>query len=124
MGELESLMDQVENSSKSQQASVSVQLHEMQGENSVLKVENERLKVKGIFVIWESSCNLRCFIILIRSISFSLFNHCIYVSKSKVIKIIQQNDLYAEIVYISKDFWLDITTKEYFLHEAIGMLQM
>lgn len=51
MGELESLMDQVENSSKSQQASVSVQLHEMQGENSVLKVENERLKVKGIFVI-------------------------------------------------------------------------
>lgn len=79
MGELESLMDQVENSSKSQQASVSVQLHEMQGENSVLKVENERLMVKGIFVIWESSCNLRCFIILIRSISFSLFNHCIYV---------------------------------------------
>lgn len=58
MGELESLMDQVENSSKSQQASVSVQLHEMQGENSVLKVENERLKVKEIFVIWESSCNL------------------------------------------------------------------
>lgn len=44
--------------------------------------------------------------------------------KSKVIKIIQQNDLYAEIVYISKDFWLDITTKEYFLHEAIDMLQM
>lgn len=32
--------------------------------------------------------------------------------------------LIAEIVYISKDFWLDITTKEYFLHEAIGMLQM
>lgn len=56
MGELESLMDQVENSSKSQQESVSVQLHEMQGENSVLKVENERLKVKGIFFIWESSC--------------------------------------------------------------------
>jgi regulator of replication initiation timing len=45
MGELESLMDQVENSSKSQQESVSVKLHEMQAENSALKVENERLKV-------------------------------------------------------------------------------
>lgn len=44
----------------------------------------------------------------------------------KKVKIIQQNDLYAEIVYISKDFRLDtgITTKEYFLHEAIDMLQM
>lgn len=42
--------------------------------------------------------------------------------KNQVLKIIQQNDPYAEIVYISKDFLLDITTKEYFLHEAIGML--
>lgn len=46
MGELESLMDQVENSSKSQQESVGVRLHEMQAENSALKVENERLKVE------------------------------------------------------------------------------
>ena len=41
-------MDQVENSSKSQQESVSVQLHEMQADNSALKVENERLKVRNV----------------------------------------------------------------------------
>ena len=45
LGELEALMDRVENTSKAHQESVSIQLQDKDAEVSALRTDNERLKV-------------------------------------------------------------------------------
>ena len=55
LGELEALMDRVENTSKAHQESVSIQLQDKDAEVSALRTDNERLKVE-LHELLSSAC--------------------------------------------------------------------